>query len=327
MRSEIQALLDLQKGPVRKDTLNEWEKKAMDTILSSTKFQSLEEHERDRHSIRYFLTEMTSLTVGECETLSHKVVRIGLGKKELNEAASSLVGEFGGEDHGQGLDGKDAVSKDDSGVDQKGEHGDKAVSAKKGYLDEEDDDDDEGKGPPDVDGDGPEPGGDFGDADGDGKPNFVDKDDGDDGEVEEGDGPPPEVMAKIKGKEGSDDDVNEEVHKPVAQEPGTPSAGTKGDKADVDSRGDIPKHPDYSAKQVKPEDASKSELNKGKAAVTCESFHEIEAAIVRILENEKITPGSDKWNTYYVRGFKAAISERAKVVGSRLLALKESISK
>lgn len=108
-----------------------------------------------------------------------------------------------------------------------------------------------------------------------------------------------------ESEDGQDGPVKD--HKPKADDPGEPSAGTsdsKGETPDADT-------PDYS--QVKEEDPSSSELNKGPAqAAFVESFSVIEKKILAMLESAGLKPGTSRWQEMYQKGFSYAIEERGK---------------
>ncbi len=130
------------------------------------------------------------------------------------------------------------------------------------------------------------------------------------------------------GVKQTEQDVSEEVHKPVAEDPGEPKGRSSDtDQPDAEQRGDVPDHPDYSSHQVKETDPSHSELNKGPSAVTCESFEAIESQILTMLSESGLTPGSEQWKQMYEKGFARAIADRASVVAERYESMPDFINK
>jgi hypothetical protein len=103
---------------------------------------------------------------------------------------------------------------------------------------------------------------------------------------------------------------------PKAKDPGEPSGSKGGEKPDPEKLGDVEDLPDYSAKAVKAEDPSHSDLNKGPAKVG--PFESIESKIVGMLEKGGFTPGTPEWENLYSKGFARAISERAKFLSKKL---------
>lgn len=378
-------------------------------VFDSNYWKNLSENHKDRHGVRDALVEFTSLRVSECDKLADKAKALIESGEFTSEVLTEGMGSTttddheGAEDHGMyGMgDGgeKDEPKGDaDSGTDQNSEHGDKAVHAKDGYLDEEDanemfddvakadhndptdslgedDDEDYDEMPMDQteakraaeskwhakrdaakrkvkelrkqghDDDSPQ----MKKA----KKEFskfrkqatsntlkrglkkVDQEYGEsevqmdapDGADDDERAAKDAYLKDGKGQMEAEDTGDGKNHKPVASDPGEPNHLKNADAPDAEQRGDVPDHPDYSTNNVKEEDPSKSELNKGPSAVKCEAFEDIESTVLTLLSESGLEPGSDKWCDLYSKGFAMAIKERASLVGKRLNSIQEALHK
>jgi hypothetical protein len=303
-------------------TLRPDEEEAVSDLRESTLFASLKDASLDYHSLRAYLSSVSSQPITTCENAARKLVRALeanlltesfeiSGKPVLIEGLASA--ETPDEEHGvygvgDGADKPSPKGDADKGASQKGEHGDDSKTAAKGYMDEmEEPEDDEDKEKKVKEKKVKEKDDEDDDYDSSMK---EDKDDNDDDYDSMKDEKKESVKEEdAKGTTSAD---------PKQSAPGVGSATTSGDKPETPDADT----PDYSRVEKVGGDI---DVDQGRGPIDGQSTMEgLEEEVIRMMAESGIHPGSPGWVENYLQGMHCALEERAALLEREMVnALKE----